>query len=678
MLRAKKFSYLVAILFCLAILTSLGTAPVMAVTQPADIAGLWAQGPITKMVERGVIAGYPDGTFRPDNDITRAEFITMINEALGFDLTAVINYPDVIGGDWFYSQISRAQAAGYIVGNSDGTMQPNQAITRQEVAIIISKILKLNIEGSTALARFSDAAAVPAWSSPSLSALVREGFMSGYPDGTIGATSLTTRAMAAVIINNVLEKNAVVYDLAGTYGPATGTTTIDGDVAINVPGVILQNTVITGNLTIGAGVAQGEVTLINVTVNGTTFVNGGGENSVNLDGCDLNNVVVNYTAVHISCVNGTTVVSVTLESGATIDVAAGSSIAGITISTTGEVFLSGNFPLVTVDSPNAQITLLDGTITSLIVETGAGGTTLDISKGASIGTLTLDAETDIVGIGTIGTAIVNVSGVTSTIEPGTTNGSGSLEIVTGGGGGGGGAAITVSAITVALLDEGPLTVSGNQVSFDLTAYDDSEAVSQIEIATTPAAAIEDATLEITAINARNIDFLLDNESISAALSSGTITTEQILGNLQVGSEVSLGTLRTIFGSGTVTLTGKLTKSGYKFNSGSDITIAVTLGALTGGAVVINDGYVTIEKTAPGTATVTILQPAATVGEIMGDSEVDFAAVVAAVVSGTEYGVNQNFKTAIQAFIDSGLFDDLTLSQLVGKTVTFSGYTVIFV
>nr|5GZT_A Chain A, Chitinase [Paenibacillus sp. FPU-7] len=74
------------------------------------------------------------------------------------------------------------------------------------------------------------------------------------------------------------EANAIAYDKAGTYGPASGTETIDGNVKVTVPGVTLRNLVIKGDLLLSEGVGSGDVTLDKVSVHGLTTVSGGGEN----------------------------------------------------------------------------------------------------------------------------------------------------------------------------------------------------------------------------------------------------------------------------------------------------------------------------------------------------------------------------------------------------------------
>lgn len=104
-------------------------------------------------------------------------------------------------------------------------------------------------------------------------------------DGDIAGTSGESKRLEAIrikIVKTATDPAAdepVVYDQADTYGPATGTETIASDVTVAADGVILQNLVIQGDLTISEAVGDGTVTLNNVTVAGDTFVRGGGQPS---------------------------------------------------------------------------------------------------------------------------------------------------------------------------------------------------------------------------------------------------------------------------------------------------------------------------------------------------------------------------------------------------------------
>src|SRR5665647_580006 len=154
-----------------------------ALAQPTDIQGHWAEMTVSKWVYNGYIVGYPDGTFRPDNTITRAEFVVLANKSFGNTNTAVINFSDVKATDWFYGEIGRAMAALYITGYEGGTFRPEAQVSRQEAAVMVARLLNLSAADSTIA--FNDAADIPAWSSGRIGAVVAKGVMSGYPDMTL-------------------------------------------------------------------------------------------------------------------------------------------------------------------------------------------------------------------------------------------------------------------------------------------------------------------------------------------------------------------------------------------------------------------------------------------------------------------------------------------------------------
>jgi hypothetical protein len=108
---------------------------------------------------------------------------------------------------------------------------------------------------------------------------------------------------------------------AGTYGPAAPSATVNGSVCIEAAGVTLQNLVISGDLTFGAGIAEGDAYIDNVTVMGNTIVNGGGSNSIHLQGdSEVGNMVVDDSDSTPRIVNedASTVASIEVKTPVTI------------------------------------------------------------------------------------------------------------------------------------------------------------------------------------------------------------------------------------------------------------------------------------------------------------------------------------------------------------------------
>ncbi len=101
----------------------------------------WAYEGIQKLVEAGIIDGYPDGTFKPEGDITRAEFVKIANLVFNYtEKKENTHFSDIKLDDWFYDHVLIAQNAGYILGYPDGTFKPNGLITRQELCVILDSI----------------------------------------------------------------------------------------------------------------------------------------------------------------------------------------------------------------------------------------------------------------------------------------------------------------------------------------------------------------------------------------------------------------------------------------------------------------------------------------------------------------------------------------------------------
>lgn len=106
--------------------------------------GHWAYTSIQKLTDAGIISGYPDGTFRPEGYITRAELVKITNMVFSYtEMSNDFSFTDISVSDWFYNSVLTAKAAGYIDGYPDGTFRPNDNITRQELCKIIDAINSL-------------------------------------------------------------------------------------------------------------------------------------------------------------------------------------------------------------------------------------------------------------------------------------------------------------------------------------------------------------------------------------------------------------------------------------------------------------------------------------------------------------------------------------------------------
>jgi hypothetical protein len=171
--------------------------PQPTVNIPTDISGHWAKDSIMKMINAGVISGYPDGTFKPDKAVTRAEFTVMIVKALNLETRAGKTFTDT-ASHWAKESIATAAAHGIISGYDSNTFGPDDLITREQAAVIIALAAKL--EAASNELNFTDSKAISPWAKPGVTAAVKAGFITGYPDNSFRPQGNTTRAEAVSLI----------------------------------------------------------------------------------------------------------------------------------------------------------------------------------------------------------------------------------------------------------------------------------------------------------------------------------------------------------------------------------------------------------------------------------------------------------------------------------------------
>ncbi|QGU00318.1 hypothetical protein SYNTR_1724 [Candidatus Syntrophocurvum alkaliphilum] len=345
-----------------------------------DIKNHWAKDTIQEMVDGGIVRGYPDGTFKPNNSITRAEFMTLTNRVFNFTEEGEIQFGDVPEDTWFTEAIKIAYAAGYIGGYPDGTIKPNNTISRQEAAIIITKIKQMK-KNTNYIDIFNDAKDIPSWSKGSVGAVAEAGFMGGYPDGSFKPIEPITRAEALVLLDRVLKEAIWTINKAGTYGPEEGNKKFDGDVYIKADQVILQNVTITGDLTIAEEVGEGEVTLNNVTVEGDSYIRGGGSDSIYINGGDFRNIIIQKAAGKLRIV-------MIHDRGASVTVAEEAKDT--------EIIFQGTFDNINVNTGNVKLTMQEETqVNKLQIDDKAEEVKVNTSKETVIDLLDVNTTTNV-------------------------------------------------------------------------------------------------------------------------------------------------------------------------------------------------------------------------------------------------------------------------------------------
>ena len=388
-----------------AVLAASMAMSVTAFGAPTDIQGHWAQNTINKWVDKGDISGYPDGTFRPNNMITRAEFLVLVNNAMGYTKSGYAYFSDVPSHYWGKNAIQTGVAAGYISGDGNGIFRPNDPVTRQEAAAMISRILDLKQNESRAY-RYTDSYAISNWAKGVVGAVSDAGIMAGYPDGSFGPNRVLTRAEAVLALDKTVN-----------YKP--GDKEEDKEETQKEDMLLtqskLEDTTITGDLTISDRLGTKTITLEDVTVKGKLIVDGGGE--IILKDCDIKEMVMDQKDTAVKASGKTTVEKTTfkkigkLTGGDYTDVIVDKELSGY-------ITIDAKVRNLTLDAETDLKLGSDARIKNMEITKNADKATIDFSKG-KVEDMTVKDKVTIKGSGDIDTMTVYVSDVNTSIRPDT-------------------------------------------------------------------------------------------------------------------------------------------------------------------------------------------------------------------------------------------------------------------
>ncbi|ETT72071.1 S-layer domain-containing protein [Paenibacillus sp. FSL R7-277] len=383
----------------------------------ADIKGHWAESDIQQWLDQGLITGYPDHTFRPGAEVSRGEFVALVNRAYKYSDTKAISFKDLKPENFAYIEVQKATAQGYISGFSDNTFRPDKPITRQETAVILSRILGFDSKGATASISAQDANLIPAWSRPAAQYLLDQGIMSKNAAGAFQPQRNMTRAETVVVIKKALALSTVVYDKAGTFGEAA-VSTVQHNVRIIASNVTLRNMHIRGDLVIAKEVADGDAYLEQVQVDGVTRIEGGGSNSIHIRNSKLNTVSVNRLnhAVRVVAEGTSVVQDVQILSSAVIEEKdlTGDGFVNVTVlppaqtsSSERTVVLAGVFKKVSVGGSLKEFNVRSGSIANLLIQENLVIPTLNFSKNVVIDQLEMKSKLKISGEGQVKSVVLS-------------------------------------------------------------------------------------------------------------------------------------------------------------------------------------------------------------------------------------------------------------------------------
>lgn len=200
---------------------------------------------IQKAVDNGLIAGFEDGTVQPATAITRAQMATIMSRAMRAQEKADITaFTDVKEGEWYYEAMAQAVNMGAFKGDDKNCLNPNNTITRQEAFIVLSRIFDLPSQSASVLDKYSDASSVASWAKNEVSAVVGGGYADS--DTLIRPLDAMTRLEFAKVMDKLV---ALYIDAEGEY-----TTLPAGNVLVRAEGVVFKGVTSDKAVFIGDGV----------------------------------------------------------------------------------------------------------------------------------------------------------------------------------------------------------------------------------------------------------------------------------------------------------------------------------------------------------------------------------------------------------------------------------------
>lgn len=167
----------------------------------SDVDETTAQGKaIVKMAQKGLVLGTGDGCFHPNDNLTRSQFVKIINNMFGYTHIGENKFSDVQSGKWYYDDVCIASSAGYISGTGNDCFSPEAFVTRESACVIVNNILKMEI-----IPYYQEPSDfVSGWAKTAVSAVLSNRLISLDENGYLRATEPMTRGEACEMLEKCL------------------------------------------------------------------------------------------------------------------------------------------------------------------------------------------------------------------------------------------------------------------------------------------------------------------------------------------------------------------------------------------------------------------------------------------------------------------------------------------
>ncbi|NJO79199.1 MAG: S-layer homology domain-containing protein [Cyanobacteria bacterium RM1_2_2] len=195
-------------------------SPQAAVGFPDVPADYWAFPFITELSRRGVISGFDDGTFQPEQPLTRAQYAALIEQVLVNENQNPIDFTDIPANFWGAPAVDEAVKAGFLKGYPDASFQPNQPISKMQVLLSLANGFRLprSTNPDAALQLFQDRGQIPDWAQPAVAAAAESSVVVNYPNrNQLAPNQSTTRAEVAAMLYQALTATGQLQPIQSNY-----------------------------------------------------------------------------------------------------------------------------------------------------------------------------------------------------------------------------------------------------------------------------------------------------------------------------------------------------------------------------------------------------------------------------------------------------------------------------
>lgn len=184
-----------------------------------DVQGHWAQQQIQALAARGIISGFPDGSFKPNDPVTRAQFAAIVLKAFEpAPKNPAVTFSDVPSKYWAFTAIQSASRGGFMAGFPGGSFKPEQRIPKIQALVALSNGLAFGAGDPSLLSQYQDAASIPSWATTPIAAATQRQIVVNYPSvAQLNPSREATRAEVAAFIYQALVNAGKAQAISSPY-----------------------------------------------------------------------------------------------------------------------------------------------------------------------------------------------------------------------------------------------------------------------------------------------------------------------------------------------------------------------------------------------------------------------------------------------------------------------------